>query len=198
MTAEIDPCSACFVRFYHENFHRDKPDLLTQIKRATKGDQQSKDDVDSLRIKIYDLKDALRSTVCDYDRKLSELSHEWNHRFSVMKADQEKLVALVQRALDPSVATAANNSAPTAFYANKKVAKQIPAASSAVAASAPILSGVHDAKPAKAAVTDLLHSLSQAAVSLDVENDRGKRPASETSEQTGNNKKNTASRAKRS
>ena len=59
LTSDIDPRTACYVRFYHEKFQRDKPELLAQIKRATKSDgQHSKDDVDSLKTEIERLRTA--------------------------------------------------------------------------------------------------------------------------------------------
>jgi HSF-type DNA-binding len=49
LTSDVDPNTAGHVRFFHEKFQRDKPELLQQIKRATKTDQQSKDEIDTLR-----------------------------------------------------------------------------------------------------------------------------------------------------
>jgi hypothetical protein len=196
LTAEVDPCSACYVRFYHENFHRDKPDLLSQIKRATKGDQQSKDDVESLRIKIYDLKDALRSASCEYDRKIADLTHEWEHRFSVMKAEHEKLAAALQRALDHNLI-----GAPQGFASGRGAgggAKKQQSRNS-VTMPPPLLQSAQ-VKPPN---TDLLHSLSEAAVSLGDKNSRSqgesgeKRSAPENGDVAGSNKKRPAARTKK-
>jgi hypothetical protein len=119
LTSEVDPSSTCYVRFYHENFQRDKPELLVHIKRATKGDQQSKDDLDTLRNDITNLKEMLRSTVADYDRKLAELSYECNRRISSMNAEYDKLAALVQHFLGVNVANGGfPPSSGTAFFIN--------------------------------------------------------------------------------
>ena len=53
LTNDVDPQTACYVRFYHEKFQKNKPELLHSIKRATKSDQQSKDDVDDLKSQVF-------------------------------------------------------------------------------------------------------------------------------------------------
>lgn len=134
MTSDVDPHTACFVRFYHEKFQKDKPQLLHQIKRATKTDQQSKDEVESLKHDVAKLKETLSLTAAQYDQKLAELSYECNRRITAMNAEYDKLAALVHSAITPR--------------------DSILAASSATASSS------------ASQVPDLLHSLSQAAVSL--------------------------------
>lgn len=57
LTNDVDPRTACYVRFFHEKFQKDKPELLHQIKRATKTDQQSKDDLDILKQDVQRLKE---------------------------------------------------------------------------------------------------------------------------------------------
>ena len=42
LTADYDARTASYVRFFHEKFQKDKPDLLCHIKRATKSEIQSK------------------------------------------------------------------------------------------------------------------------------------------------------------
>lgn len=134
LTSDVDPHTACFVRFYHEKFQKDKPQLLHQIKRATKTDQQSKDEVESLKHDVAKLKETLSLTAAQYDQKLAELSYECNRRITAMNAEYDKLAALVHSAITPR--------------------DSILAASSATASSS------------ASQVPDLLHSLSQAAVSL--------------------------------
>lgn len=192
MTAEVDPSSACYVRFYHENFQRDKPELLSQIKRATKGDQQSKDDLDTLRMEICGLKEALRSTVIDYDRKLAELSYEYNRRITSMNQEYDKLAALVQQVLGANVTAmvAASAALPPAtsggnFFLNGNVATSIlppPVGSATTHAISSSFPQAVAALPSESAnsqanppCADLLHSLSQVAVSLHDESERKKR-----------------------
>lgn len=139
LTSDVDPATACYVRFYHESFQRGKPELLQQIKRATKAEQHSKDDIESLRMEISGLKDQLRTTISDYDRKLAELSYECNRRITSMNAEYDKLLTLVTQALGPEAIAAAGAAA-----LSQEAAKD---------AQVPVNAG-------------LLHSLSQAAVSL--------------------------------
>ena len=130
------------MRFYHEHFQKGKPELLQHIKRATKAEQHAKDDVETLRIEICSLKEQLRTTVSDYDRKLAELSYECNRRITSMNAEYDKLLTLVANALGP----------------------QAMARAAAMPAAPPSLVGASgNVVPMNAS---LLHSLSQAAVSL--------------------------------
>ena len=147
LTSDVDPSTACHVRFYHEYFQKGKPELLQQIKRATKAEQHSKDDVETLRMELCALKDQLRTTVSDYDRKLAELSYECNRRITSMNAEYDKLVTLVTNSLGPQAIAAA-------------AAAAMPPIVGAAAAAPP---GSDSMVPVNAS---LLHSLSQAAVSL--------------------------------
>lgn len=149
LTSDVDPQTSCYVRFYHEKFQRDKPDLLHDIKRATKTDQQSKDDVDSLKLEVSRLKDVLSGQAAEYERRLAEISYDFNRRISATNAEFDKLASLVHqfiaRQLDPGGRSQLVSAAPMAHAtmpcANPPTAtRQMP---------------------------DLLHSLSQiAAVSL--------------------------------
>jgi len=92
LTADYDEKSATYVRFFHEHFHRDKPDLLVHIKRATKADpQQSKDDVECLRSEILDLRSTVEQQASiienmkmEYDRKIAEWKFEMNAKLSIL------------------------------------------------------------------------------------------------------------------
>jgi hypothetical protein len=216
LTSEVDPSSTCYVRFYHENFQRDKPELLVHIKRATKGDQQSKDDLDTLRNDITNLKEMLRNTVADYDRKLAELSYECNRRISSMNAEYDKLAALVQHFLGVNVA---NGGYPppngTAFFINganlttSLMPAQLGAPSSATgftpaaasnattATNTALPSAPPNANKATPSGADMLRSLSQAAElhenkKLPKSSVTGKRAAP-----AGNGGKKKSARAKR-
>jgi hypothetical protein len=182
LTAEVDPCSAGFVRFYHEHFQRDQPHLLTQIKRATKNDQQSKDEVDFLRIEVCDIKSDLRSTVTEFDRKLAELSQEYNRRVAVMNSEYGKLSALVQSLVSAQATPSSggayisngNSAAPTILSSASQLSNP-----GAVAPFQPT-----DYSPGSGAAMstangdppgiNFLHSLSEAAVSLQIESERVK------------------------
>jgi hypothetical protein len=92
LTADYDEKSATYVRFFHEHFHRDKPDLLVHIKRATKADpQQSKDDLECLRSEILDLRSTVEQQASiienmkmEYDRKIAEWKFEMNAKLSIL------------------------------------------------------------------------------------------------------------------
>lgn len=99
LTADFDARTACYVRFYHEKFQKNNPDLLAQIKRATKSEMQSKDDVDSLRGEICKLKDNMQCISLDFDRRMSEMSYEYNRRISTLSIEYDKLVILVEQLL---------------------------------------------------------------------------------------------------
>jgi hypothetical protein len=139
LTNDVDPRTSCYVRFYHEKFQKDKPDLLHQIKRATKTDQQSKDDMDIIKHEVQRLKESNAQMKEDFDRRLAELSYECNRRVTALSADYDKLVSLVQPLLQLR-ATEHQNA----------------------------LVSLRDfgAPPGRPQMPDLLHSLSHAAVSL--------------------------------
>lgn len=84
LTADYDARTASYVRFYHEKFQKDKPELLVHIKRATKADVQSKDDVESLRHEIQHLNDVIAGMQNEFDRKLSDMYMDINMKFQNM------------------------------------------------------------------------------------------------------------------
>jgi hypothetical protein len=99
LTSDVDPRTACYVRFYHEKFQKDLPELLHQIKRATKSDQQSKDDVESLKAEVQHLKDIITQLDGEMERKLQEMNYSYNRRITTLSGEYEKLAALVQQIL---------------------------------------------------------------------------------------------------
>lgn len=111
LTSDVDPRTACYVRFYHEKFQKNHPELLHEIKRATKSDQQSKDDVDSLKAEVSRLKECMGQLQNDTDRRLAEMSYESNRRITSLSAEYDKLTALVHQLLAAGAeATTHNNS----------------------------------------------------------------------------------------
>lgn len=99
LTADYDSRTACYVRFFHEKFQKDHPELLKDIKRATKADMQSKDDVDCLKEELCRLKECVHNMSADYDRKLAEMSYEYNRRITTLSAEYDRLAMLVQQVL---------------------------------------------------------------------------------------------------
>jgi len=112
LTADFDARTACYVRFYHEKFQRNRPELLAHIKRATKSDQQSKDDVESLKAEINKLKECMTAMGSDYDRRMTEMSYEYNRRITALSAEYDRLAVLVQQVLANQSATASLVSPP--------------------------------------------------------------------------------------
>ena len=99
LTSDVDPRTACYVRFYHDKFQKDRPELLHQIKRATKSDMQSKDDVDSLKVEVTKLNECITNMSATMDRKLAEMSYEYNRRITSLTAEYDKLAVLVTQIL---------------------------------------------------------------------------------------------------
>lgn len=99
LTADYDARTACYVRFYHEKFQKDRPELLKDIKRATKSDVTSRDDLDSLKCEINKLKEHVTNITTDYDRKLAEMSYEYNRRITALHAEYDRLGMFVQQLL---------------------------------------------------------------------------------------------------
>jgi hypothetical protein len=73
--------------------------LLHQIKRATKSDQQSKDDVESLKLEVMKLNECIGHMSSNVDRKLAEMSYEYNRRITTLSAEYDKLAVLVTQVL---------------------------------------------------------------------------------------------------
>jgi chromosome segregation ATPase len=99
LTTDVDPETANYVRFYHEKFQKDRPDLLHQIKRATKSEQHAKDDVDSLKSDVCQLKDCVQSISTKFERQLAEMSYEYNRRIANLSTEYDKLANLVTQLL---------------------------------------------------------------------------------------------------
>jgi hypothetical protein len=111
LTSELDPRTADYIRFYHEHFQRGKPQLLSNIKRATKAEQHSKDDLESLKQEVLSLREELQGVKSEYNRKITELSYECNRRISSMNAEYDKLALFVQQSLG-AVAVASSRPPP--------------------------------------------------------------------------------------
>ena len=162
MTATSDP-SANYVKFYHQNFQRNKPELLSEIRRATKTDQQSKDELDALKHEVKTLKQCLAVTTSDYERRLAELAYDFNRRIGATNSELEKLSALVRQLLpqhqQPQSHAQQQGDAAVPF-ANPS-ASDLTAAVVVAAAANSIFSSTGEAAPP--AQHNLLHSLSQVA-----------------------------------
>jgi len=97
LTADYDARTASYVRFFHEKFQKDKPELLYFIKRATKSDIQSKDDVESLRNEVQQLHDVIMNTQAECDRKIAEMHYEFSSRITMLQQQQQTQGTIVQQ-----------------------------------------------------------------------------------------------------
>jgi len=81
---------------------------MHSIRRATKSDPHAKDDLDTLKQQVIKLRETLATATSEYERRLAEMSYDFNRRISATNAEFDKLAALVQRFVaphaDPSVA----------------------------------------------------------------------------------------------
>ena len=84
LTADYDARTASYVRFYHEHFQKGKPELLVHIKRATKSDVQSKDDVEQLRSELHQAIEAMNNMSSEFERKLTEIQFDMNSKIAAL------------------------------------------------------------------------------------------------------------------
>ena len=96
LTAEYDARTASYVSFYHEKFHKDRPELMQEIKRATKSDHQSKDEVESLKLEIVHLKELVSKLSNEYERKLDETTHDFNKKYTRLSNRFDHLLTNLQ------------------------------------------------------------------------------------------------------
>jgi HSF-type DNA-binding len=183
LTQDVDPRTSAYIRFYHDKFQKDKPELLQHIRRATKTDQQSRDDLDYLKQEISKLHEANADLKQDFDQRMAELSYECNRRVTALNADYDKLYSLVQTFISSS-SSSSSGATTAAANGNGIQHHQQPVAAVAVAAPAPppppaapstLPNHSHDATAVALAalrdlpnsrrtvMPDLLHSLSHAA-----------------------------------
>jgi hypothetical protein len=140
--------------------------LLCHIKRATKSDQQSKDEVESLRSEICSMRECFQSSVKEFDRKINDLSYEFNRRITAVNSEYDKLATIVHHimattvsaqasAMAAAAAQAAASNAPSSF----SISPPLPQVHQQHAMPAPI--------PAASATapSTLLQSLGQVAAS---------------------------------
>ena len=152
-TSDEDP-TCNYIRFFHQHFQRSRPELLENIKRATKTEQQtSKDDLEGIRLEVSKLKDELATA----NRTIAELSYDCNRRMAIMQSEYEKLAFLVQQSMGV-VVTPTNSSASSVSQGHPSYQAHPHAYPQAHPQAVP---------PAQAVgVPDALQSLSEAAMTL--------------------------------
>ena len=91
LTADYDARTASYVRFFHEHFQRGRPELLVNIKRATKSsDVQSstRDDVEQLRLEVSQALEAVQGMSGEMERKVNDFMFDFN--LFILKIDSSR------------------------------------------------------------------------------------------------------------
>jgi hypothetical protein len=117
---EDEDMSASAVRFFHEYFQANRPDLLHKIQRATKSPDPSSPALDEhLQAEVEFLKDRLNSVTDEMDAKLAKLKTslelDYRSRIANLEVAYKHLVASIvnERNMNPVAAPAAPSLATT-------------------------------------------------------------------------------------
>mmetsp|Transcript_4276 Transcript_4276/g.11178 ORF Transcript_4276/g.11178 Transcript_4276/m.11178 type:complete len:288 (-) Transcript_4276:1190-2053(-) len=143
LTTDVDPRTSCYVRFYHEKFQKDRPELLHHIKRATKSDPHTtKDDMDTLKTELTKCQQTLHLVTQEFDHKLQSVREECNRKLVTLSAEYDQLAALVHQLLAhhqvmQQKLAAQTAAIPVAAATVGKVAEAPVAPAAAVAVAAP-------------------------------------------------------------
>eukprot|EP00538_Stauroneis_constricta_P002227 CAMPEP_0119556428 /NCGR_PEP_ID=MMETSP1352-20130426/8392_1 /TAXON_ID=265584 /ORGANISM="Stauroneis constricta, Strain CCMP1120" /LENGTH=501 /DNA_ID=CAMNT_0007603391 /DNA_START=217 /DNA_END=1722 /DNA_ORIENTATION=+ len=178
LTTDVDPRTSCYVRFYHEKFQKDRPELLHHIKRATKSDPHTtKDDMDTLKTEVSKYQQTLHLVTQEFDRKLQSMRDEYNRKLVTLTTEYDQLAGLVHQLLAhhqviqqqiTAQAVAANVAAQPAPQAAAPVAETtaaVPTESAPASAQPPdnaAASSTPTAAPAPAALPILLQGAAAA------------------------------------
>ncbi len=158
LTADYDARTASYVRFYHEKFQKEKPELLVHIKRATKSDVQSKDDVESMRAEIQHLNDVIAGMQNEFDRRLADMYMDLNTKYGNLYQNMEAMRQQVRLSL------AQGPQATTATPHAGKPQVQQPHIQKGQNFQAP--AAMTPKQPPKPSGTDMMQTLSQACLTL--------------------------------
>lgn len=85
--ADYDPITAKHVTFFNEKFQRGKPELLKEIQRSTKANQNSNNqelqkEVDTLQGRVQSLEHEMAAMALDHKRRLVLLEEQFRQLFS--------------------------------------------------------------------------------------------------------------------
>lgn len=106
--ADADDKTSTYVSFFHQNFQKDRPDLLQSIKRATKSEQQTKEENDSLRTEIASLRSTMASMQAETNQKIAALTDRFNKQIAALQGENRALLM----AMHPFMAGGAAAAAP--------------------------------------------------------------------------------------
>ena len=161
LTADYDARTASYVRFYHEKFQKEKPELLVHIKRATKSDVQSKDDVESMRAEIQHLNDVIAGMQNEFDRRLADMYMDLNTKYGNLYQNMEAMSQQMRmsQAQGAKVTTGGQLQLPV------KPQVQQPQVQNGKIFQAPAATTTAT-QPSKKSGTDMMQTLSQACLTL--------------------------------
>jgi len=101
------------VSFFHHNFKKDRPDLLQSIKRATKSEQQTKEENDSLREEIASLRSTMAAMQAETNDKIAVLTEQFNQKIAALQGENRALLMTMQPFIG-GAASAASAAVPVA------------------------------------------------------------------------------------
>ena len=114
--ADADDKTSTYVSFFHQNFQKDRPDLLQSIKRATKSEQQTKEENDSLRTEIASLRSTMASMQAETNQKIAALTDRFNQQIAALQGENRALLMAMQPFMaGGAAASAASTAAPAAI-----------------------------------------------------------------------------------
>lgn len=105
--ADADDKTSTYVSFFHQNFQKDRPDLLQSIKRATKSEQQTKEENDSLRTEIASLRSTMASMQAETNQKIAALTDRFNQQIAALQGENRALLMAMQPFMAGGAAAAA-------------------------------------------------------------------------------------------
>lgn len=105
--ADADDRTSTYVSFFHQNFQKDRPDLLQSIKRATKSEQQTKEENDSLRTEIASLRSTMASMQAETNQKIAALTDRFNQQIAALQGENRALFMAMQPFMAGGAAAAA-------------------------------------------------------------------------------------------
>lgn len=164
LTADYDARTASYVRFYHEKFQKEKPELLVHIKRATKSDVQSKDDVESMRAEIQHLNDVIAGMQNEFDRRLADMYMDLNTKYGNLYQNLEAINQQI-RLSQQAQAQAQTQAQAQVQAVPAKLPVQQPQTQNVQIYQAPP-APTPAAQPLKKSGTDMMQTLSQACLTL--------------------------------
>jgi hypothetical protein len=116
LTADYDARKANYVSFFHEKFKRGHPDLMNEIRRATKAEHTSKDEVDVMREEIASLREQLNSATQYYNHRISEVTADCDRKIGQLWNEMRTLMASNNMVASNNIPMQGNTASPPGVY----------------------------------------------------------------------------------